>query len=353
MDGCLLSVPDCDAPGRLSKENRMTPRPLHIAYLLRVHTNPGQINALVRQLLVDAGADVYIHINKDVAQALAGQLLPDPRVSLVTNPVSVRWADFSQVEATLRLLRASVASGRAYDYLCLRSGQDLLVRQGYAARLAAHAGLSYLKYEALEQPTRKTAEKTAEVRLRWPPCMRTLHTARSPVRLLRSLSLRLYGVGVRVLPRNPPLPAPMALYRGSAWFTLHADAVAYILAFLEAHPWYTATFRHTLYADEWFFHTLLLNSPLAGRIRNENLLFERWAGGHPRVLTRRDMPAIAASGAYFARKFDEAVDQGVIDHYVEDVTRGAAPQGPPAGLEGASGVAAPRGSGGGHGDGVE
>jgi hypothetical protein len=345
MDGCLLSVADCNAPGRLFEENRMTPRQMHIAYLLRVHTNPGQINALVRQLLVDEGADIYIHINKDVEQEMARHLLTDPRVILVKNTVSVRWADFSQVKATLRLMRWSVASGRAYDYLCLRSGQDLLVRQGYAERLAADEGISYLKYESMDRQTRKTAEKAAEVRLRWPQYMRNLHASHSPVRILRSLSLRLYGVGVRVLPRNPPLPATMALYRGSAWFALHAEVVAYILDFLEANPWYAETFRHTLYADEWFFHTLLLNSPFAGRICNENLLFERWHGGHPRVLTRHDIPAIAASGAYFARKFDEEVDQQVIAHYVEALTRGSVPQGPPEGLKGASGAADPEEAG--------
>jgi hypothetical protein len=295
----------------------MNPRQIRTAYLLRVHKNPGQINALLRQILVDEGADVYIHLNKDVAQELASHILTDPRVILAKDTVPIRWADFSQVEATLRLMRSIVDSGRAYDYLCLHSGQDLLVRRGYAERLAGDAGTSYLRYELVDRRSRKAAV----VMLRWPKCMRDLHDSLCPVRLLRSISIRLYGVGIRVLPKNPPLPATMSLYRGSAWFAFKAEAAEYVLDFLDANPWYYETFRHTLCADEWFFHTILLNSPLAGRICNENFLFERSGRGHPLVLTRSDIPAIDASGAFFARKFDEEVDQQVIAYYQERLTR--------------------------------
>jgi hypothetical protein len=44
----------------------------------------------------------------------------------------------------------------------------------------------------------------------------------------------------------------------------------------------------------------------------------RWTeGNHPEVLTARDIDSMMASGAHFARKFDELIDSSVLDELDE------------------------------------
>jgi hypothetical protein len=74
-----------------------------------------------------------------------------------------------------------------------------------------------------------------------------------------------------------------------------------------------------------FFHSILLGTDFASRheIVNDALRFTLWAPGesHPRVLNQADLPAMAASGKLFARKFDTTVDQPVLSRLAERVMR--------------------------------
>ena len=73
-------------------------------------------------------------------------------------------------------------------------------------------------------------------------------------------------------------------------------------------------FEHVFIPDELFFQTIVTNSPLADTVENDNLRYLDWSREPaPAVLTRDDLDAIGASGALFARKFDETVDAEILD----------------------------------------
>lgn len=92
------------------------------AILVQCHKKPEQVNLLLNAL-DDPDLDIYIHIDKksNIKSGIkAGQqihILPDEY------RVDVGWAVFSQVEATLNLMKYASAHGD-YGHYVLCSGQD-------------------------------------------------------------------------------------------------------------------------------------------------------------------------------------------------------------------------------------
>lgn len=74
-------------------------------------------------------------------------------------------------------------------------------------------------------------------------------------------------------------------------------------------------FTYIKIPDEFFFQTVLMNSPFQSTLVRDHKRLIIWDGGspHPRTLTRADLPALLSSGAFFARKFDDAADAAVLD----------------------------------------
>lgn len=82
---------------------------MKIAVLIQCHKNPQQINLLLERLN-HPDIDCYVHVDKkaDFADKIIHRenvfVLPDEQ------RVSVEWAQFSQVTATLNLINTAVTS---------------------------------------------------------------------------------------------------------------------------------------------------------------------------------------------------------------------------------------------------
>ena len=295
-----------------------------IAYCLLIHKSPEQVNDFIRQLLSDESADVYVHIDAKARDALHGQILTSPRVRILDTSMACAWGDISLVDATLLLIRAVIQSGKSYDFVCLRSGQDLVVRNGYHEYLKAAKTRNFIGIRKLP----RTRSETAFFDVRWPRRTRQLYDGMHPYRLLRGLLTRLYLLGINIRPNRHSLPKRLDLYDGSQWFALSAHLVRCIIAYLDNHPSYYEAFKDTLVPDSSFFQTLIMNSAFAPTVVNDYQVYVRWGSGlrdynHPMALTSADVPSIEASGQFFARKFDVNVDSRVITYFVDKVCKTA------------------------------
>jgi hypothetical protein len=98
-----------------------------------------------------------------------------------------------------------------------------------------------------------------------------------------------------------------------------------VLDYLSTHPRVVRFYRRTFAPDESFFQTIVMNSPLAPRVVNNDLRFESWEedSDHPAILTVDDLPEIVRSEALFAKKFDVAVDAEVMDRIDAELARAA------------------------------
>jgi hypothetical protein len=126
------------------------------------------------------------------------------------------------------------------------------------------------------------------------------------------------------MPRK--FPAYVKPYGGSAKFSLTMNNVEYILDFLRKHPDYIKFHDFTLFPDEIFFQTILLNATY-NRISNivaDDLCYQDWSekGAHPTIFRKKDFGTIINSGKLFARKFDSTVDSEILNMIDENIATG-------------------------------
>ncbi|MFJ5713891.1 beta-1,6-N-acetylglucosaminyltransferase [Neobacillus sp. NPDC093127] len=288
------------------------------AYIIQIHKNPDQVNKFIKQLISEEQADVFVHIDKRNYQNLKEGIVKSPFVKVLQQCGICEWGDISQVESTIRLLREVVASKGEYDFVCLRSGQDLLVKDGFKDFLINNKGKIFMTLGSVGRFNSGLME------ISWPKFMRKRYASFHPARFFRSIVLALYRKGINIFPNPYKLPNGYSLYKGSQWFTMPYDAAQYIVQFLDENEWFYKYFEHSLVPDQWFFHTLIMNSQYKTAVMDNNLLFLKWgetlsSQNSPQDLTSEDIQLIVKSNEYFARKFDENIDSTVINYFAEKV----------------------------------
>lgn len=291
------------------------------AFILQIHKNPSQVNKFIYQLVAEDQADVYIHIDKRQHATMKDELTQSKNVKVLEQSIICEWGDFSQIDTTILLLREVLASGQLYDFVCLRSGQDLLVKEGFKNFLVENKGKVFMEFFGI------TWKNKGAMKMNWPKITRRRYTTAHPFRIYRRILKALYDKGINLFPNRNFWPEEYDFYCGSQWFTIPIEVAKYIIDFLDANQWYYEYFKDTYTPDEWFFHTLLMNSPYKSSIVNNNLLYLRMGEklserNSPVYLTKEDIPFIESSSRYFARKFDDRMDYSVIDYFTTKVKFG-------------------------------
>lgn len=290
---------------------------LSVAYIVLVHKNVEQVNLLLEQMLEDENVDIFVHIDSKAHHVLSDRIMKHDRIKVLEDCIDVTWGDISVVNATLLLLEEVVRTHKNYDYVCLRSGQDLMVKKGLSAFLAMNRENVFIE----ANPVQDRDRSAAHVHVKWPRFTRRLYGPAHPFRWLRSLIPRMYALGINPFPSKSKLPPEIKLYRGSQWFCLTYEAAKYIVDYVNKNPWYYHAFENVLIADEWFFHTLIMNSPFAGKVIKRNLTYLTMGQSfkerhHPLTIQMRDIPGIEDSGDFFARKFDIETSPEVIKYFL-------------------------------------
>ncbi|HEX6652244.1 MAG TPA: beta-1,6-N-acetylglucosaminyltransferase [Thermoleophilaceae bacterium] len=270
---------------------------MKIGYIITAHTLPEQLVRLVRRLATD-DSRFFIHIDRrapdEVMAAVERQLGARPDVQLLPRH-PVHWASFGPVRAALEGVRALLASPEPLEYGVLLTGQDYPLRPPaeIESTLAAAGGRSFITYR---RPEGRFLRRMT--RWHWHGTV-----------MGRRVRLPNRFVPVTARRRLPPGLLP---YTGSAHWCLSRDCLEYVA---RSDPELARFFQRSAVPDESFFQTLLMNSPLAGTLVNDDLRYIDWSegGASPRVLTSYDLERMLRSSALFARKFDPRVDAAVID----------------------------------------
>ena len=66
-------------------------------------------------------------------------------------------------------------------------------------------------------------------------------------------------------------------YYGSAWFSITGDCMKFILSYIENNKKYIEFFKNSIYPDEMFFQTIIMNSKYSKSIVNNNLRYIDWS----------------------------------------------------------------------------
>ena len=275
-----------------------------LAYLIVAYYQPDHLARLIRAVDQE-NSYFFIHVDKKAAIAPFKTAVPrQANIVFLTDRVPVRWGRLGIVRAVLRLLRAAVASGHAFRYFTLLSGTDYPIkgRQEIYARLRS--------------------------------------SDRQFIRIDRKLVGEPRHPQSKFIARLPQgtYSGDLIPYHGSMYWSLTAGCVRFILDFLDENPGFIDRHRHVFSPDEIIFHSLVKASPFAAAIVQD---FERgtcagdvhhanhyidWPSRDRgrEILDERDLEALLASEALFARKLDQERSRqllDLIDHHVHATGR--------------------------------
>jgi len=280
---------------------------MKIAYLIMAHTNPRHVKRMV-ETLSNEDCAFFIHIDAKVDIGAFSEVR-GPNVFFLDNRVTIRWAEYSLVEATLRLMEAGLASALRPDYLVLLSGSDFPLRTASYIHRFFEQGQGHEYIGIVKIPSKEGGIKLSHINVRRVPVARPV--LRFIVRVLAKLG------GAR-LDYQKALRG-MEACGGSQWWALSGKGCRYVLDFVRDNPDICRFFAKTEAPDETFIHTILANSPLRPTIRR-NVMCEFWRAGspHPDMIDESHLAQFRAheqvmgddvfgrGELLFARKFSDA-----------------------------------------------
>jgi hypothetical protein len=277
---------------------------MKIAYLMLFHKDPRLLKRAIETLSSeDCGFFIHIDQKSDIRgfSAISGD-----NISFCKQRIPVYWSEFSQIEATMLLLRQALGSSANYDYFIFLQGSTYPLRSGAYIQHYLEKNRGWEFMDLVKMPARGYPLSKINT-LVYPSDM--------PVRRFAARALAKLGLAQR---DYREYLKGLEAYSGHAWWALSRDACQYLTEFVTSHPHVEEYFRKTLVPDESFFHTILGNSPLRPRIRR-SFVYADWStlGSHPAMLNEEHVRFFAAqekvwvedewgSGEIlFARKFSD------------------------------------------------
>ena len=303
-----------------------------VVYHVETHRNPRQIERLVRTLLRGA-PDALVVVDHDRSFES-----PDPAVlaglGAVLRLSDGGYGDMSHVQRWLATARWLEDEGIEYSWLSNLTGQDYPVRP----MIDIHRDLAGADADAFIQTFEvMNAEQTrwgvargrtryefnhhrlARLSPRGQRILRPLQVVNTVQPWVRVTTSTGFAVGLR---DKAPWGEDLVLRGGSFFCTLSRLAVESVLRFAEARPEVAEHLSGSIAPDEVYLQTALGwavdHDPLAKSLLIDGYCrryfdFSESSFNHPRTFTEANVPTVLASGADFARKFDEARYPGVLD----------------------------------------
>lgn len=279
------------------------------------HANPRQLSLLLK-LIDDPRNDIYLHIDKGSSSDFKLHFSPSLAYSQlhIIPSISIHWGGWSQIECEIKLLEAAASSATTYSYYHLLSGMDLPIKNQDTIHdfFHKHSGKEFLACWFTEENNTFTNDLYERLRFYYP--LQDL-TPR-----LDTISPRISKLLQRMLHINRIRDKTFKLAKGANWFSITSSFAEYVLGHQQFIRKY---FRSSLCGDEIFMQTLLVNSPyresLWQDVHNQNLRCIDWERGKPYTFRADDFMMLTQSKAMFARKFDERLDNTIIEMVQEHV----------------------------------
>lgn len=266
---------------------------MKIAFFIAAHTLERQFDWLFKGIWNQH--DIFvIHVSAAASEEYVRKIqrITEGRPNVHFLPqMPITWGGWSLVEMNLAAIRFLCKRPEEWNYFINLSGQDYPTRPVDELR-------SFL--------TRRDGTNFIQMR----------HIDAEPFHVRRRLHW--YCIEHRGQLRRLPIPNLRAMrssvnWYGNLWCNL-TRAFCDWLDSSELTDTYRRALRHTKIPDEFFFQSIIMESPFAGTVDfdpRRYLEFKPGATG-PKTLTVDDFDRIVRSQAFFARKFDEAVDVDVL-----------------------------------------
>ena len=287
------------------------------AYLIQAHEQPELLVRLVERLDSEVSY-FYIHVDskakKQFMTDLAVQNLINKPNVVFTKSINVRWADISQCESIIILLRA-VNENKDLDRIHFISGTDYPIKSKQEFnRFFLNNPHDYISYVPAESETCKRLvnhyyfvygrNSRAKFKYSWQYYIAWLAQKTS------AFLSEYLGLPIRK-------PFSIKYYHGQCWFSIKPETASLILRYLDDNPCLLNRFKYTASSDESLFIMIMMaNDEIRKNIVNDGLRLKNPDGtlfrGGP-ALELKDLDRIKKNSAFFARKFDLHKSKDLMD----------------------------------------
>ena len=282
---------------------------MNIVYIISAYKYPAQLVRLIRQLHTDT-TSFFIHIDKKTDLAVYDQAVQGTQG--LSNVHFLRryrcdWGGFGHVQATLQGIHEIIKRGISFDYAILLTGQDYPIKTNDQIQdfLWQSQGKSFLDYFPLPS-SQWEGGGLQRVEL-W-------H--------IRYLKSHFIFPSPRAFFLKRKFPKGFQPFGGCSYWCLSNEIITYIDKFTSQQPHFVNFFKYVDVPDEIFFQTIVMNSPFASNVVNDDLRYILWKeldSASPSILGKEDLEDLASSSKLFARKFDETIDAEVLNLIEEKI----------------------------------
>ena len=272
-----------------------------ICFLIAAHKNQNQLIRLINHLKKDF--DIYVHIDKK-----SKLYLEDFDNVKIFKKYKVYHGGVSQVITTLFLINEAYKNN--YDRYIFISGQDIPLKTNKEIIdfFDINKDKEFISYENIRNNDGIYNEMSFRL------------NAYNFGKLYRKLLNRQIR---KIISEFPFIKrtTPENIYYGSSWWNLTNNAIKYILDYSEKNPDFLKRFNYTWGSDEFFFQSIVLSSEFRDNCINDCLRYIFWDGGAPFNLKIENYDSIKnnINNNLFARKFDENIDNDIIDKLYGDL----------------------------------
>ena len=287
------------------------------AYIIQAHKNPDQLFRMINALR-DDNVKFFIHIDLKSNIAAFSSRIKGEDIVFIRERIDCIWGDFSQVQATLHLISAVLASNcDDRTRVTFLSGQDYPIKsKGYIAQfLEDNALKDFITIENLEDSgahhlKRISAFKINHSNERSDYTLVSLRYIKGVIKSLFMRKLRLKDLTHLFKAKKYPLMHKQ--YRGSNWWSLNVITLNKIVDYYQQHKnVLNDYYEKTICSDETFFHTIIMHLQRddKGITIDSSLTYDNWTRKQaelPVTFEKDDISELLhqPSNKLFARKFD-------------------------------------------------
>jgi len=286
-----------------------------VAYLVLAHADPEQCTRLIRSLLADRDAHIFLHLDLKAKSNFSSAVALDAtRVHFVQDRYAVSWAGYSMVKGIMAAMREALISHVDFGYVVLLSGMDYPTKHPEKIK-------EYLYNQPFKQHVNRlnvadSPEHYLKVARRFIFMDPWLPPAGIVDKIVRKAAT------IALAPFKRKLPAGM-MCTGSSWWAVTPEFGRYFLQTAGENDGFERYFRFLMSLEEYCFHTVLQNSPFVdeappilayqgrGMWRTANLHLI-----HPslqKIYTEAEFEEVMAANRCFVRKVNTAASSRLLD----------------------------------------
>lgn len=301
-------------------------------YLVLAHKNPDQLSRLINKLQ-DERSYFFIHIDlkSDIEKFKAQLTLPN--VHFIKDRLDCIWGDYSQVLATLNLIKEALKIADE-GYFILLSGQDYPIKPLKAINeyLIENKSADFISFS--ESPMVKESDIYDSRINMFKVNFSSLKDSYILLHPILNSSYKKIFQYFKLFLKNKIKPRELGVFlcrsrkspfiyhhKGSQWWCLRTCTIKELYDFYEENKQkIDQYYKYTLCADEQFFQTILMeiNNKRKQLLIKNNIHFIDWSRKNvplPVTFGIEDVDLLMnqPSSKLFARKFDMSTSPHVLD----------------------------------------